>query len=432
MKTEKKRTLKGSVLFTVVSVLALMIIFMTSALALASAANRRAHKSYSASQASYTARAAIDSILAAVGTDNEFANAVAGITEGGSINVDVGINEPSLGKITNAKISYDGTVYIFDPAKMQWAEKNRLLISADVTLGGETTTITSHVIQDPVVKSDDGPGYLTMGGTSPNGNGGTVLGGSYIGMGIGVPYDKTKPEGDHKSWSDGITYFKYKEGDPAPTTLEDREYWTGITYTPKDQNKQEAPIVINGNYKVMTEMALYYTQKSKGATIWGDVYFPNNGSFYVDFTKEFKDVAKGGLKFTEIPYLYVDGDFQLSSSNGCIIGSKDGSVPFNLFAGTIHTNNQQSNAIINSSVYLMDGDGESDLQMGQSTFGSWVNSVYNGSVAYNKTAGFYSMGSIKFSGNGPLVVNGCIRVEKDLTINHEMTVNGNVAVGGTL
>ncbi|MBR3282385.1 MAG: hypothetical protein IKI56_03720, partial [Ruminococcus sp.] len=437
MKTEKKRTLKGSVLFTVVSVLALMIIFMTSALALASAANRRAHKSYSASQASYTARAAIDSILAAVGTDNEFANAVAGITEGGSISVDVGINEPSLGKITNATISYDGTVSIFDPQKMQWVEKNRLLISADVTLGGETTTITSHVIQDPVVKSDDGPGYLTMGGTSPNGNGGTVLGGSYIGMGIGAPDDS----GNNQSWNDGLTYFRYKEGDPYPITLEDRKYWTGITYTPKDQNKQEAPIVVNGSYKVMTEMAMYYTQKGKGATIWGDVLFPNNGRFYAEFTDEFRKAANSGLKFTEIPYLYVDGDFQLSSASDCIIGSKDGDIPFNLFAGTMNTK-QNSNALINASVYLMDAGKTSTLQMGDTKFSSWVSSVYNKSDAYNKTSGFYSMGSIHFKGNGPIDMQGGIRVEENLTIggvddygNPEKTaisVNGDVVVGGEL
>ena len=427
MKTEKKRTLKGSVLFTVVSVLALMIIFMTSALALASAANRRAHKSYSASQASYTARAAIDSILAAVGTDNEFANAVAGITEGGSISVDVGINEPSLGKITNATISYDGTVSIFDPQKMQWVEKNRLLISADVTLGGETTTITSHVIQDPVVKSDDGPGYLTMGGTSPNGNGGTVLGGSYIGMGIGAPDDS----GKNQSWNDGLTYFRYKEGDPYPITLEDRKYWTGITYTPKDQNKQEAPIVVNGSYKVMTEMAMYYTQKGKGATIWGDVLFPNNGRFYAEFTDEFKKVANSGLKFTEIPYLYVDGDFQLSSASDCIIGSKDGDIPFNLFAGTMNTK-QNSNALINASVYLMDAGKTSTLQMGKTTFSSWVSSVYNKSEAYNKASGFYSMGSIDFTGGGPVDINGSIRTEENLKISSEMSVNGDIVCGGTL
>ncbi|MCR5729597.1 MAG: hypothetical protein K6G20_04475, partial [Ruminococcus sp.] len=85
MKTEKKRTLKGSVLFTVVSVLALMIVFMTSALALASAANKRARKSYASSQTTYTARAAIDSILAAVGTDGNFATAVSNLSAGGTL-----------------------------------------------------------------------------------------------------------------------------------------------------------------------------------------------------------------------------------------------------------------------------------------------------------------------------------------------------------
>ena len=61
MKTEKKKTLRGSILFTVVCVMALLIIFLTGTLALASAAGNRAHRSYSVSQANYTARAAIAS-----------------------------------------------------------------------------------------------------------------------------------------------------------------------------------------------------------------------------------------------------------------------------------------------------------------------------------------------------------------------------------
>ena len=67
MKTENQRKLKGSVLLTVVSVLSIMIIFMTCALAMAAAANKRSRKTYSSSQSSYTARTAIDSILAAIG-----------------------------------------------------------------------------------------------------------------------------------------------------------------------------------------------------------------------------------------------------------------------------------------------------------------------------------------------------------------------------
>ena len=63
MKTENRKTLRGSVLFTVICVMALLIIFLTGTLALASASSNRAHKSYASSQASYTARAAIDAFV---------------------------------------------------------------------------------------------------------------------------------------------------------------------------------------------------------------------------------------------------------------------------------------------------------------------------------------------------------------------------------
>lgn len=176
MKTEKKRTLKGSILFTVVSVLALMVIFMTSALALASSANKRAHKTYSNSQATYTARAAIDSILAAVGTDNNFASAVESLSENGKFDVVVNINDPSLGRIEKASVAYAGKKTIFDPESKTWVEKNLIEISAEVTHGGETITIVSHVIQDPTVQTDDGPGFLTMGGAgTANGNNGSIF-----------------------------------------------------------------------------------------------------------------------------------------------------------------------------------------------------------------------------------------------------------------
>ena len=66
MKTEKKKTLRGSALFTVVAVMAILILFLTGTLALASASNSRAHKSYSVSQASYTARSAIMSFRKAM------------------------------------------------------------------------------------------------------------------------------------------------------------------------------------------------------------------------------------------------------------------------------------------------------------------------------------------------------------------------------
>ena len=66
MKTEKSKRLKGAVLFTVVSVMSLLIIFLMGTLLLASAANKRAQKSYAVSQAEYTAKTAIESFTKAM------------------------------------------------------------------------------------------------------------------------------------------------------------------------------------------------------------------------------------------------------------------------------------------------------------------------------------------------------------------------------
>ena len=80
MKTENKKTLRGSVLFTVVCVMALLVIFLTGTLALASASNNRAHKSYASSQASYTAKAAITSFTEAMQRDEGIVAAVQNMT----------------------------------------------------------------------------------------------------------------------------------------------------------------------------------------------------------------------------------------------------------------------------------------------------------------------------------------------------------------
>ena len=68
MKTEKSNKLRGTVLFTVVCVMALLIIFLTGTLALATASSNRAHKSYSSSQANYTAKTAITGFTRALST----------------------------------------------------------------------------------------------------------------------------------------------------------------------------------------------------------------------------------------------------------------------------------------------------------------------------------------------------------------------------
>ena len=96
--------MRGTVLFTTVSVMALLIIFLTGTLILASASNSRAHKSYSTNQASYTARAAIDSFVEAMVREGAIAAAVQEVANpsvGGATKkvVDIVVNDPTLGTI---------------------------------------------------------------------------------------------------------------------------------------------------------------------------------------------------------------------------------------------------------------------------------------------------------------------------------------------
>ena len=92
MKKELKRSFRGTVLFTTVSVMALLIIFLMGTLVLASASNSRAHKSYATSQASYTARAAVDSFIRAMSDKPEIAAAVEGLADGGNFEVELSFN----------------------------------------------------------------------------------------------------------------------------------------------------------------------------------------------------------------------------------------------------------------------------------------------------------------------------------------------------
>lgn len=418
MKTEKKRTLKGSVLFTVVSVLALMIVFMTSALALASAANKRARKSYASSQTTYTARAAIDSILAAVGTDGNFATAVSNLSAGGTLNVEVGINDARLGRIESATISHAGTKAVFDPVSKKWVEKNILKITAEVTLGGETSTVTSHIIQDPVAKNEDGPGFLTMGGADI-GNHTSVFGGTYVGM----------------NWSDGggganyqtYQYIEWNRYTNELVTLEDKKYRSGYSFETQNEQSNEATMVVNGDYSLSNAIRFYYTQKGKGIEIWGDMTI-NNGVSKLDFKAQPTLINTTYKSITEMPYLFVDGRLTSYASNA---NFGDGSFPLNIFCGSFQFDNGLP--MLNCDIYAYDSDQTSSIQNDGTKLLKWAASLNDGGTGYDLMGGsIYSKGSLDLGGNGTKVIEGEIRVEGDCHIKGDVDIAGDLVVGGTL
>lgn len=456
MKTEKHRKLKGSVLLTVVSVLSIMIIFMTCALAMAAAANKRSRKTYSSSQSSYTARTAIDSILAAIGTDKEFSKSVRALkNKGQKMDILVDVNDPSMGYIENATIENVGKKVLYDSEKGKWVERNLFSINADVTIGGETTSITSKILQDPpsnpTSENTGGAAFLTYGDMTAVQK---VLGfgGTYIGMGQwegagGKTYkwnNLSDPEHSllYYYWgtqnADG-TKKSYK--DPGYfVSLKDKKYLTHKEYSVKNASFYEAPWVVNGDFETKTAVGVVYTYQdngimNNGAEIWGDLILDQNANMLslrgTDKLDEY--LADKGYDFMSMPYLYIDGTIKAHGGTDMTLGHKD--LPLNIFMGYIDDTSTANERNIYGDLYLMDKGAKNKFVTSKGPkLLKWTKAVAEKTSSYSSVCGsIYCNGDLEIN-SGALNIEGDLVVDGDLTItgNSDVNVGGDIVVGGQL
>ncbi|MCM1314888.1 MAG: hypothetical protein NC205_02895 [Prevotella sp.] len=450
MKTDKKRSFRGAVLLTVVSVMSLLIIFLTSTLALATAANNRAHKSYSSSQASYTARAAIDSILKAASGDDSFKTAMASLTAGNGFDVDVDMEASvaGIGKVDKARVEYAGKKQFYNTEKQEWEERDLLLITADVTSGGETKTVSAYAIKNPPQLGGGGGGgggFVTVGGAgTPVGT--ASYGGTYLGIGMhgGQRYyygNCGLPTGQIVSLDDKL-YLNLKNtdqpgnmdamGNYLPNNPENADILEKFSFP--NPGIVEAPVVINGSFDVITKTDLHFPTKGSGMSVWGNLTFTNS-----DFKVHSETVNNNNsnaynqeiAKFSDIPYIYVD------SLMKCVVGYTLGEsdIPLNIFCGSLDAASNGSMQFY-ADIYCQDRGKTSYLgnSSANSKLHAWSTSVVNGTEAYLSTVtsgNFYTKGNLVIDGNGAEIA-GDLVVEGDLTVNGRLDVGGSIVVGGTL
>lgn len=451
MKTEKKRSFRGAVLLTVVSVMSLLIVFLTSTLVLATAANNRAHKSYSSSQANYTARATIDSILAAAKQNENFAIAMNSLKKDGeSFEVDVAMESSAtgIGKVDNAKIAYAGKKQFYDASKQEWVERDLISVTADVTSGGETKTVTAYVLKDPPAPGGGGGGgggFVTV-GTAGTANHTISFGGTYLGIGMskGARYyqgDYHLPGGQIVSLEDKF-YLNREDDQPGEidvttgllipntpenykTPIDNNKIENGIvTYSFGNEGSIEAPVVINGNYYSNTKTEIYFPAESTGLSVWGSMAFQNQSSFTVNGNVD----NINPTKFNEIPYIYVDALFDAGGSTSMNLNPPgSNNIPLNIFCGSAKINQ----ASISADIYCQDSNKTSTI-VGNSltTLYKWSDSVINGSSYLDNTmsGSLYSKGNVDIK---LAKISKDVKVEKDLTISAS-TIYGDVVCGGTL
>lgn len=458
MKTEKKRSFKGAVLITVVSVMSLLIVFLTSTLVLATAANNRAHKSYSSSQANYTARTAIDSILKAAKEDEHFATAMASLTSGG-FDVDVTMESTSagMGRITSARIEYAGSRDYYDSAENEWVSKDLLSITANVLYGGEEKTVTAYVLKNPPVSvsgSGGGGGFVTVGSAVVS-NHTNSFGGTYLGIGLGsggrvyqqsnpalpAPFDEVSLNQKlYLNVKDGVSYSYDADGKPffapeADLNDDNADNDIMVSYYTGNDHTIEAPFVVNGSLVVDTETEVIFPTKGSGMAVWGNMDIQNS-SFKVSSDTVNNDKAHDFnqeiTKFQDIPYIYVDSLMKLNNQT---IGNEK--LPLNIFCGSFDATSNDTTTYAN--IYCQDSNKNSYLGAGNTALHAWSNSVLNGTESYLGTCtsgNFYTKGNLEVKNKGASI-NGDLVVEGDLVINLEqpdmsLNVGGSVVVKGTL
>lgn len=400
----KNTKLKGTVLFTVVSVMSILLIFLLSTLVLAASANKRSHKTYASTQTEYAARTAIESFFAAMESNDKIAEAVEKLD--GTIYPTVNIDSKGFGDIfcyddsTGAvlpnqikveKLS-DEAQYIYTEAtpgiKAGWSVYYPVRITANAQLGKEESSISAYIRK----KAPNEPNENTVKGLQTVGMSNLTSPGSVITGGAGIGIIDDTPD------------------DNLFTITNDPTFETELTY-------------INGSLGGKTQMSINAVTAGTGTVIMGDVTIAN---------KEFVKVSYDASTLTamqQVPYLYVDG--KLSFDDSCHITS-DKDQPYNLFCGSIE-NTGVNNSEIEADVYLMDKDVTSNIGYINVTskLKKWSDSVVTQTKQNFESKGgnIYSKGSVNLN---KIDVEGDVRVEQNLQINGGSTIKGDIVVGETV
>ena len=474
MKTEKNNKLRGTVLFTVVAVMALLIIFLTGTLALATASSNRAHKSYSSSQASYTAKTAIAGFTEAMSRNADVAKTVMNLGRGSNdsvihpeVRVKSGTNDDrSIGligywdkngvwqqnRITVEKVDSTGQ-YTYDTDKYsktygQWVAVDLVKITATARVGKEESTVTGYIKKRPSeTKTQNNEGSGGIKGFNTIGDGSFANGGRFTG-GLGVGLKKNVKQ-------DYILHNGF-EADTTLTFINGNVLAGTSTFALDCHNQAGRPAqetIINGNFWVSNGQSKPLVELAK------DYYMTS------EYTQQ------------QIAYLYVDGLFGFSSM--CTIVDREPGAnadeqkvldekvaPFNVFCGTFVAN-RNIYTIKSADLYMMDpyvGENEAytnvatewqrqtvdgvnnvpaaskyeNFVKGNNYFGSnngsnnlygWVDDVLNKTGEQNQSHG----GSIYCNGNLFLgmvkQIDGDVRVEGDCYIGCDKK-NGNLTAWG--
>lgn len=459
MNTRKKRKLHGSVLLTVVFVMSILIVFLFGTMALALAANNRAHVNYSSAQTGITARSVAESAVSALDKNvagaKEYKAAVGALKSTDTpLQVKVGLSNPggsdslaSMGNIDDVTISYAGTKKFYDETKKEWLERDLLKFTSNVTMSGVTSSASVYVLkhdkEDNEGSGSGGAGFVTTADASLATQT-SIWGGAYIGL-------PKKDDAENYKYVDetgNSNHDVFMNNSNDLIKEYDNETKKNAFIGTNSGASIETPLYVCNNMYTENWSHLIFPSKGSGVTVWGDMIFHNNAPSQLNYL--YSGAAESSWNFNEIPYVYVDGTISgavtlgfvdiLKGADGNPIKDEHGNtikspgnIPMNIFCGNIQVDNP-NDFVINGNVYCMDTGITSKIKaMNKTSLYAWTGSVvnrYTDQKVDNEVAGdICTKGNLELE---KVTVQGDVRVEGDLTVGVDVTVNGNVVVGGEI
>lgn len=455
MKRKKNKKLHGSVLLTVVVVMSLLIVFLFGTLALATAANNRAHVNYSSSQTNVTSRMVVDAAVKAMTADENYRNVIYNIGQNDELKIGVDIDNATVpnsgryGDVSPVTVRLAGTKKLYDESQKKWVDGNIFKFTASVSMAGVTSTTSSYVI-NPLVEDNDpgGAGFVTTSGANISCQT-NLFGGSYINLPrLGINVGNNKDANGNHIYDDGtdtkgaIFYdYRYRATDEEYADWQNdasiyRQFDTSDALQLMNANADfsvEADLYVNSNLNIIQAPNFIFPSKGKGITVWGDMTFTQAAD--VNRMKFIMPFDMSNLKFNEVPYIFVDGAIKINQNvtlGPIDTGTNSNKYPLNIFCGYFQAGGANDNFKLGGDLYCMDPYRENNLEFAQSTvLYQWTGSVLNKALATPFSIG----GKISAKGTTRLKnieTKGDVRIEKDCHIGGNVKIGGNLIVGGNL
>ncbi len=401
------KRVQGTVLFTVVCVMMVLIVFLMGTLALAATANNRANFKYQKAQNESIARTVMESVVKAISEDNTNNGIRSSIVNATPFDMSVKLD----GRDYPVSVSKNGTRSWYDGG--QWLTGDVYDITATVTTlaGNEETVYTASMVLGTTVQNNPNPpqpggrsgAFVSLGGINGTiGTAGMTTGGTEIGL------NGTGNE----------------------------------SYTLDNDAVQELPFYVNGNlttasgcYAICNALGDKANNVSSYLAVTGN-FTINNAGYQLGFDPSVKWEEKDSngnpitLNYYDIPSVYVgkklealSGDFSFGNDN----------VPVNVYAGEISSD---IDFFHKGDIYCFDENATSlfNGSQGSTVLYEWAKrSIINpdNTTSDHTFGNIYSRGNVTFGlNNYTHTIGGDVRVVKELKVvgnNSSISIDGDAA-----